>query len=86
MIIFALPLPYKGDVGRRQFNALMSWLTLGSASKIILFGADSYTKRTLKNYEKISFLPLKANKRGTPFISSAFEIKFCLRSTSSFKP
>ena len=85
MTIFAVPKPFNnstsGSVDLIQRNAIRSWACLHPQVEVLLIGDESGIKETADELGVRHVQGLKSNSRGTPLLSSAFELAY--RETTS---
>ncbi|VXD18725.1 putative glycosyl transferase [Planktothrix serta PCC 8927] len=70
--IFAVPKPFRGQIGLIQRNAIQSWLHLQPQPEIILLGNDQGTEATAREFGLRHIPDVKLNSQGTPLLNSIF--------------
>lgn len=72
LTIFAVPKPFRGQIGIIQRNAIQSWTKLQPQPEIILLGTDQGTQETAREFG-LHYIPdIKFNAQGTPLLNSIF--------------
>jgi len=74
LTLFTIPKAFAGHIKVIQDNALRSWLELGSACEIILFGDEHGTAEAARRYGVRHIPDIDVNEYGTPLVSSAFAL------------
>ncbi|CAD5961728.1 Putative glycosyl transferase [Planktothrix tepida] len=70
--IFAVPKPFRGQIGIIQRNAIQSWTKLQPQPEIILLGTDQGTQETAIEFG-LRYIPdINVNAQGTPLLNSIF--------------
>ncbi len=72
LTIFAVPKPFRGQIGMIQRNAIHSWTKLQPQPEIILLGKDEGTQETAKEFGLRHIPDIKVNAQGTPLLNSIF--------------
>lgn len=72
LVIFTIPKSFSDShISLIQTNAILSWTRIHPLSKIILFSNDRSVEQFAKKH-KLECYPIKANVRGTPYVSESF--------------
>jgi hypothetical protein len=69
--ILTIPRGFKGDTGRRQRNAIGSWLALDPKPEVILFGDDPGVAEAAAEFGIEHVPKIERTPRGTPFLREA---------------
>jgi len=72
LTLFAIPKPFRGDVGVIQRNAIKSWAMLRPACQIVLLGDDDGTRDVAKEYGAQHVSEVARNEFGTPLLDAVF--------------
>lgn len=73
LTIFTIPKPFHGHIDVIQRNAIRSWLQLGSACEVILFGNDEGTAEVAAEFGVGHIPEVSRNKYGTPLVNNLFD-------------
>jgi Glycosyl transferase family 2 len=72
LTIFAVPKPFRGQIGIIQRNAIQSWLHLQPQPEIILLGNDEGTRETAREFGLRHSPHIQLNTHGTPLLNDIF--------------
>ncbi len=73
LTIFAIPKPFRGNIGIIQRNAIQSWCRLRPVCEIILFGNDEGTAEVAAEFNIRHIPEIARNEYGSPLFDSLFE-------------
>ena len=71
--LFAVPKPFRGQIGVIQRNAIGSWLRLGPNCEVVLFGDEEGTDEAARELGARHVPTVARNEFGTPLLSSVFD-------------
>lgn len=72
--VFAIPKPFRGPIATIQRNAIRSWVALGPACEVILFGDDEGTADVAMEFGIRHVPKVARNEYGTPLLNDLFEM------------
>ena len=73
LTLFAIPKPFRGNIGVIQHNAIQSWKRMCHACEIILFGSDEGTAQIASELGVKHVPDVATNEHGTPLVNDIFE-------------
>lgn len=71
--IFAMPKPFRDNIGVIQRNAVKSWTLLEPECEIILFGDEAGISDVIREFNLINIPEVARNEYGTPLLSDMFQ-------------
>ncbi len=73
LTLFAIPKPFNGHTAVIQENAVRSWVALGDACRVILFGNEHGTASVAGSLGVAHVPTVQRNKYGTPLLNDLFD-------------
>jgi hypothetical protein len=73
LTVFAVPKPFKGQVGTIQRNAIRSWAALDPKCEVIICGDEAGSRDIVSELDLVHIPDVECSDFGTPLLSSVFQ-------------